>query len=433
MSFDLDCVVGERQHIFVADAEALAIGDRRGYVARGQARAAFDVDHLDALAAEHAAQHGAMVCLESRLEDIEFVGIDRSLHDVFAKTIRAGNEHDIAKSRLGIEGKDHAARSQVRTHHLHHADRQRDLEVVEALVDPIMDGAVGEKAGETAPAGIEELRVAMHVEEAFVHSGEARVGQVFGGRRRAHSEAELSAVLGLQAAISLEDLGTQIVGKPGTVDDVAHLVRAPGEIGHVGRIEPGERLFQHRHRTRALQHVPIGIGGDRKSVGYAYALCAQFTEHFAERGVFAADSRHVRDADILEKTDVAISVRHYDCPNIHWPMQRRLTAPCKAAIHEPIYPMRAGPTLREIKEGRAWRSAADKSAGPFVDGGVRRDRYCPRLCAQRAEPDIGPAMLAGDQSSVHCGKAQFARWIYAAPEAMTRQARGIALQQKFFH
>jgi hypothetical protein len=51
---------------------------------------------------------------------------------------------------------------------------------------------------------------------------------------------------------------------------------------------------------------------------------------------------------------------------------------------------------------------------------------------ERADPDTDPAILAGDQSSVHCGKAQFARWIRAAPETMTMRARGFALQQKLF-
>src|SRR6476646_11588445 len=100
-----------------------------------------------------------MARIEGRLEDIEFVGIHGALHDVLAKTVRAGNEHDVAKPGLGIKRKDHAARGQVRTHHLHHANRERDLEVIETLVNPVMDSTVGEKARETAPAGIEELRV----------------------------------------------------------------------------------------------------------------------------------------------------------------------------------------------------------------------------------------------------------------------------------
>ena len=85
-----------------------------------------------------------MALAERRLVDIEFVGIDLALHDVFAKPVRAGDENDVAKARLRVEGEDHAARGAIRTDHFHHADREADFEVIEAVVDAIYDGPVGE-------------------------------------------------------------------------------------------------------------------------------------------------------------------------------------------------------------------------------------------------------------------------------------------------
>ena len=88
--------------------------------------------------------------------DVELVGVDRALDDVLAEPVGAGDEHDVAKARLGVEGEHHARGGEVRADHLHDPDRERDLEVVEALVDAVVDGAVGEQAGEAAPAGVEQ-------------------------------------------------------------------------------------------------------------------------------------------------------------------------------------------------------------------------------------------------------------------------------------
>ena len=76
-------------------------------------------------------------CRERGLEDVELVRVDRALHDVFAQAVGAGDEHDVAKAGFGVERKDDAAGGQVGAHHLHHADRLEDLEVVEAVVHAV--------------------------------------------------------------------------------------------------------------------------------------------------------------------------------------------------------------------------------------------------------------------------------------------------------
>ena len=84
--------------------------------------------------------------------------------------------------------------AQVRAHHLHHADRERDLEMVEAVVDAIDDRAVGEDRGEAAPAGLEQIVFAAHVEKALVLPGEARRRQILRGGRAAHRDGDVLAV-----------------------------------------------------------------------------------------------------------------------------------------------------------------------------------------------------------------------------------------------
>ena len=75
-----------------------------------------------------------------------------------------------------------------------HADRERHLEVVEALVDAVGDGAVGEQRGVAAPHRVEQHRLAADVQEGLVLAGEAGGRQILGGRGTAHRDRQVVAV-----------------------------------------------------------------------------------------------------------------------------------------------------------------------------------------------------------------------------------------------
>ena len=174
--------------------------------------------------------------------NIELVGIDLALHDVLAKAIGAGDEDDVAESRFGVEREDHAARGAVGAHHLHHADGQADLEMIEAVVDAIDDRPVGEERGEALAAGLEDVVVAADVEIALVLTGEARRRQILGGRRTAHRDRDIGAVLRLQPPIGGDDLPPQRVGPGRLVDDLVALAR---------RAFPEARRRRRRRRPSA--------------------------------------------------------------------------------------------------------------------------------------------------------------------------------------
>jgi hypothetical protein len=150
--------------------------------------AAAGVDHAQLLAAERAAENGAIAGAERRLVHVELVGIDRALHDVFAEPVDPGDEHHVAETRLGVQREHDAARGAVGPRHLHHADGEADLEVIEAVVDAIGDRAVGEDRGEAAAASVEQCIRTAHVEKTFMLPGEARRRQVLSGRRAAHGD-----------------------------------------------------------------------------------------------------------------------------------------------------------------------------------------------------------------------------------------------------
>src|SRR6202008_5141225 len=62
--------------------------------------------------------------------------------------------------------------------------------------------------------------------------------------------------------------------------------------------------MQRAPRAGAVQDMFVGLGGDGEPVRYADALLGQLLEHLAERGVLAADERHVVDTKLFEEANV---------------------------------------------------------------------------------------------------------------------------------
>ena len=143
---------------------------------------------------------------EQRLEHPILVGRDRSLHDVLAEAPRGVDDHDVGEAGLGIDGEHHARAGEVGAHHLLDSGRERDVHVVEAALVSVRDRAVGEQRGEAVADGVEHVVDADDVQERLLLAREARVGEVLGGRRGAHSDVDLvGAVLGAQPLVGRGD------------------------------------------------------------------------------------------------------------------------------------------------------------------------------------------------------------------------------------
>ena len=301
---DRDRVLGKLEDVLVGQAEPLAVGLGSRDVPGRHPLLALDEDHLDCLVADEAAQHGTVALLEGGLEDVVLVGVDGALDDVLAEAVGAGDEDDVPEAGLGVEREHDARRGEVRAHHLHDADRQCHVEVVESLVNAVVDGTVGEEAREAAPAGVEEALVPVDVEVGVLLAGEARRRQVLGRRRRPHRQAHLVPVLLLELAVGGDDLVGEVLGQPGAVDDLPGALAAAREVGDVLGVELVDRLVERRKRPGFLQHVAVALGRDGEAVGDADALVGQFLVHLAEGGILATDDGHVLNPDLLEKADV---------------------------------------------------------------------------------------------------------------------------------
>ena len=220
-------------------------------------------------------QNRAIAGAEGRLVDVELVWIDGALHDILAEPIDAGDEHHVAETRLGVEREHDAARGAVGAHHLHHADREADLEVIEAVVDPIGDRAVGEDRGEAAAAGLEQCIGAAHVEEAFVLAGEARRGQILRRRGAAHGDGDVRAVVGLQFPIGADGLLPQFVDSRWRGRRAARFGGSLGEQVDAPLVELVEEPVQRLPGLCGGECVAVGFGSKRKAIRHQHAFAGQ--------------------------------------------------------------------------------------------------------------------------------------------------------------
>ena len=264
MIFDPDCTIGQIEHLRIGQAKSFAVrlGCPQVLCAGVAVPAGIDQPHL--LAAERAAQHRAVSLPESRFVDVELVGIDLALHDVFAETPGPGDENHITEAGFGVEGEDDPARREIGAHHLHHPDRQGDLEMVEAVVDAIDDGAVGEDRRKAAPAGFDHVGLAAHIQKALMLTGEACGRQVLGGRRAAHRDRDAGAAFPFERVIGSGDLFAQ-PGVAGRLVNDLSCGRGPlSEKRHIVMVEIREQSAQLLPGLGFAERVAVGRRSQRE-------------------------------------------------------------------------------------------------------------------------------------------------------------------------
>src|ERR1700690_1777435 len=95
--------------------------------------------------------------------------------------------------------------------------------MVETIVDPINDRAVGKNRGEAPAASLEQPLLPTNVEEAFMLPGETGGRKVFRRRRTTDRNGDIFAVFRLELAIGGGDLCAQAVAAGCRIDDLARL------------------------------------------------------------------------------------------------------------------------------------------------------------------------------------------------------------------
>ena len=150
MLFDCNCVARELVRLLVGDREAIAIfgGDLHARCRRADARA-FGVDHPHGLRAQCLAQDRRSTRREIGLVQVELVGVDGTLNDGLAESIRRRDEHDLIEPRFRIEREHHPRGAEIAAHHPLHACRKRDVRMRKSLMHPVGDRAIVIEARQT--------------------------------------------------------------------------------------------------------------------------------------------------------------------------------------------------------------------------------------------------------------------------------------------
>jgi len=292
------------------ELQNLGVGEHRGRLLRARggdvARRllARRVDHLERLRADPLLDDGAEPRIaDQRLEDLVLVWVDLALHDVLAEAPAGIDDDDLVEARLGVDREHHAGAADVGAHHLLHADRHRDLEVIEALGSAVADRAVGEHRGVAALAGLEQRVFAGDVQERFELAGEARLRQVLSGGAGAHRDARGGNADALReraigAADRLGDVVRPRAAPEGAPDRLARL----GERGAAGR-ERAQLAFDQFAQPVFLDEGPIGVGARGETRRHGDALGGEVPHQLPERRILAADRGHVVPGEVFEPGD----------------------------------------------------------------------------------------------------------------------------------
>jgi hypothetical protein len=146
------------------------------------------------------------------------------------------------------------------------------------------------------------------VEEGFLLAGEARLRQVLGRGGAAHRDGDplvgdLDAEVAVSAGDGLGDRRREL----GALDEPTDRLAGPGQRDLAGR-ELGQGVLDRLPELVGGQEVPVRLGGRGEAGRDLDANRAQRAYQLAERGVLAADARHVGRRQVAQADDV-VAVR----------------------------------------------------------------------------------------------------------------------------
>ena len=177
--------------------------------------------------------------------------------------------------------------------------------MVEAVVDAVDDGAVGEERGEAAPARASSSAASpADVQEALLLAGEARLRQILGGRARADRHRRLIGPgLARERPYAETIASSRPAGSGADSTSARSLAPRRGQRGHVLAGHPFEDGGEPVAQAVAVEERPVGVRGDRESVGNANPGRAELAVELTERRRLAADQGHVSQPDLPEPLD----------------------------------------------------------------------------------------------------------------------------------
>ena len=228
---------------------------------------------------------------EVALVDVELVGIDGALHHRLAQAIGRGDEHHLVEAGLGVEREHDAGGAQVAAHHALHARRQRDVGVREALVDAIGDRAVVVERREYLSYRLKYIIYTIDIKKCFLLTGERGIGQVFGGRRRAHGKRRVRRADRVSAAYAAPMASASAGCSGASRDPAADLAPGLGQRVERRSTSSAAQAIARSGASRSLlaEEVAKGRGRRGEAARHPDAGAGELADHLAQRRVLAAD------------------------------------------------------------------------------------------------------------------------------------------------
>src|SRR5690606_33769189 len=225
------------------------------------------VNHLDCLAAQVAAQDGWPAGFKSVLVNVEFVRVHRALYDSLAQAVGAGDEHHVAETGLGIQGKHHTGGACFRANHALDTSGQSDQLVIEALVHAVGNGAVVEEGGENLFGSANHVVHATNIEEGFLLAGKGSVRQVFSGCRRTYCYRQV-VIAGRHFGKGCANIGVQLRRELGGHDPAADLRTGLGQGVDIIYIQRVEHCMNLLVQAAELHEITIGLRSSGETTRY---------------------------------------------------------------------------------------------------------------------------------------------------------------------
>ncbi len=236
--------------------------------------------------------------MQRGLEHKPFVRRDHTLNHKLSQTVRTVDCDHVAKTRFRIERKHHSGSGQVRPHHGHDPDRERDFELRIALARSIADGAVREQRGKALVHGAEKPLFTPHVQKCLGGARKRRFRQVLRAGRGPHRQLGLAPQASNQRSIGLANGGPKIFRQRRLQYSRPRFRAFRCKLFQIFGIQFREERLEFSAQTLLGEQPPVAVGGDGESIQDANPLGFQRDEHLPERRVLAAHPRYVPHANL---------------------------------------------------------------------------------------------------------------------------------------
>src|SRR5690606_1667425 len=137
------------------------------------------------------------------------------------------------------------------------------------------------------------------VQEGFLLTGKGGIRQVFGGSGGAYGDGEI-VIAGSQLGESLANCLVQSFGEVGFHDPLTDLGTGTGQSVNVIHVQRVQGSVDPVVETTLLEKLAIGISSGGKAARYGNTRAGQIADHFAKRGVLAADTLDIPNTQLLK-------------------------------------------------------------------------------------------------------------------------------------